>query len=46
MPTDQVEVVPALWGVADDPECLYWPGPLYKVNPAPEIWAPHGAIGR
>ena len=46
VPTDQVEVVLALWDFHADAKWAHWAGPLNATNPAPEVWAAYRRIGR
>lgn len=45
VPTDQVEVVLALWGFSYEGEWTHWRGPLHEKNPQPELWEAYDSIG-
>ncbi len=45
VPTDEVEAVLGAWGFSHDGPWTHWEGPLYEVNPQPELWARYDAIG-
>jgi len=45
--TEQVPALLEAWNFAVEANAwVHWPGPLYKKNPQPEIWALYDAIGR